>query len=310
MRALIKTHDDVTLADLPTPALNAPDAVRVRVYAAGLCRTDLHVASGRIKVETPRVLGHEFAGVVEAVGSDVRGLKPGARVAVHPLIPCGRCASCARDAWTFCAQPAFLGVDRDGAFADQLVVPARVVYPLPEGLGWREAALAEPVAASAAVLNAPIRPEQRGVVYGAGRIAELTARILRASGFERVRVWDDASDAPLEDDSLDFAVETRATTRALELLLAALKPRGVLVLKSRQIQPVALTVGALLRKEPTLRAVHYGPMERALALLASGRLDAASLLGRAYPLEAWEDAFEAARAGESRKILLQLHPEA
>src|SRR5438552_2979850 len=94
MRAVVKRGANVSLGRVPVPDLANPDDIRLRVTVAGLCRTDLLVAAGKLPSADSVVLGHEFAGVVDAVGPAVRGLRPGDRVAVRPLVPFGDCGVC------------------------------------------------------------------------------------------------------------------------------------------------------------------------------------------------------------------------
>src|SRR5262245_47111814 len=122
MTALVRHGSWVGLRALPRPCPQDGEVV-VRVVVAGICRTDLHVAQGRLAAADPVVLGHEFAGVVEEVGPGAGGVKPGDRVAVMPMLPCGLCAACSSGDELVCLEPTLLGVDRDGAFAELVAVP-------------------------------------------------------------------------------------------------------------------------------------------------------------------------------------------
>src|SRR5262245_37220634 len=114
MRALIKEGGSVRLAQVPEPTLASDDDVLVRVAFAGVCRTDLLVASGRLPSRDPIVLGHELSGVIAAAGNAAGGLREGDRVTVAPLCPCRRCARCCEG--KSCGAPEMLGVTRHGAF--------------------------------------------------------------------------------------------------------------------------------------------------------------------------------------------------
>lgn len=315
MRALLKEGGSVRLARVPEPVIAAGDDVLVRVAFAGVCRTDLLVAEGRLPSRDPIVLGHELSGVVAAAGPSARGIAAGDRVTVAPLLACGRCRGClvsqaneGAGRGAACSAPEMLGVLRHGAFADMLVVPAASVHRIPAGLPMRTAAYVEPVAASLAVLHAGISREQRGLVLGRGRIAELTMRVLLAHGFERVDLR--APGDPLAEDEYDFAIETAASTAVMRALAAAVRPRGRVVLKSRLVEPVALDLLQIVPKELTLAAAHYGSFEDAIALLASRRLVADDLLGPARPLEAFADVLEDAKKSEQNKLFFAISPEA
>ena len=302
MRALLRDARGVRLADVREPPQPGEGEVALRVVVAGVCRTDLYVADGLVAARLPVVLGHEVAGVIAHVGAGVRGLAVGARVCVDPEIACGRCWACTACAAPIrCIAPVRLGVERDGAFAERLVVPAAVIHRLPETLSFAEGAYVEPVAASLAVLDLGLPREARGLVWGAGRIAELGRRLLAADGFGHVELFDPARDPTPRPCSADFVVETTGAPTALAGVLEALRPRGTVVVKSRAPRPVELDLRAALAKEITVRAARYGSFARAIHLLAERRLRVDDLLGPAEPLEAFERVFAEARAGEARK---------
>ena len=304
MRALVKEGGAVRLLRVPVPPLDGPGDVRLRVAFAGVCRTDLFVADGRLPSRDPVVLGHELSGVVDAAGPS-SGFAAGERVTVAPLLPCGRCAAC--QAGKACRSPEMLGVARHGAFADQLVVPGSAVHRVPAGLSLRTAATSEPVAAALAVLHAGIAPGERGLVHGSGRIAQLVHRILVAHGFERVDLGPAEGAPPV--DAYDFAVETGGGTAALRALVDAVRPGGRIVIRSRMAEHVGLDLLQIVPKEITLRAVHYGSFPDAIALLASGKLGAGELLGSARPLEAFAEVLAEARRSERAKLLFGIAPE-
>lgn len=301
MQALVRDTTGIVLAEVARPALR-PDDVLVRVMAVGLCRTDLYVADGRIRCRPRLILGHEFSGVVEEVGPEVSGLSIGARVAVFPFLSCGNCSECRRGAETTCTAPQMLGLDRDGALAEFVAVPARVVRVVPPTLSFEAAAYAEPVAAGLAVLHSGVRADERGAIFGHNRFARLVAAILECHGFSHVDVSGPADRPPA--DAYDFAVETHADAETLAAIVRAVRPFGRVVLKSRPPRLVGLDLAAVVRKELTLRAVHYGPFADAVDLLASGRLDVRPLLGPVRPMADFQAVFAAARTDESAKYFL------
>ncbi|MBM3946636.1 MAG: L-threonine 3-dehydrogenase, partial [SAR202 cluster bacterium] len=290
------------------------NAVLIRVAAAGICRTDLYVAEGRLPVSEPRRLGHEFSGTVEAVGAAVRRVAPGDRVTALPWLSCGNCAECRRpDSRPYrCRQARMLGVEADGAFTGWIALPEEIVYRLPASLPFLHGAYAEPVAASLAVLNAPLPRDGRGVLYGDNRIARLTLAVLRASGFQDLTLYDPGLCGPEpEPGSYDWAIETLPTPTMLDCLIRAVRPGGQVVLKSRPSQPTPLDIRAAVLKDLTFCAVNYGDFEAAIALLAGGHLELADLLGPVFPLEQWVQAFAAAGdpgGAEVKKCFLQLDP--
>ena len=301
MSAVVANGAHATLASRPLPTPAAGE-VLLRVALAGVCRTDIAAASGLLGVPQGRVLGHEFAGIVV---SKHETLPLGTRVAVNPVLPCGACPACRARPSRLCAQPNYLGLHRDGAFATFVSVPSSTLLPIPDTLPWRHAAYLEPVAASAAVLQAHIHPRQTGLIYGDNRIAGLTQRILAAHGFERIHILG-TGDTELPADAFDFAVETCPQPGLLARLLHAVRPEGTIVLKSRADRNLDLPLALAVRRRIVLEPVFYGCFTSALELLCDNRLDLNDLLGEALPIEAFRDAFERA---ESRKTFLVPDPE-
>jgi len=304
MKALIKDGVEVRLQDVAPPPLQHPAQVRIRVAAAGLCRTDLYVAEGLLPSKGRLVLGHEFSGTLEEIGSQVTHLNTGQRVAVFPWLGCGQCPWCLRGASTACPQRQMLGVHLDGAFAEEIVVPGHLVYPLPDGISFQAAAYAEPVAASLAVLKAGLSQQQRGLIYGRNRIAELTLRLMRLHGFQNLELWN--PDLPLDESSYDYVVETMSAPQEVTRMLRILKPEGTLVVKSRHYLPLQLDLQTLVPKEIRLVAVNYGDFPSSLELLQNPDFHYADLLGEGHPLEDWRTLFEEARRDESTKSFFRL----
>lgn len=280
MRAWWREDGELRFGRRARPELVAADDVRVRVVIAGLCRTDVAVAEGRLPCVEPCVLGHEVAGVVDAVGPAVRGLAVGDRVACLPRVDTAR-----------------LGVDRDGGFADWLVVPQRALAKVPPGLAWRHAAFVEPVAACLAVKHAPLDGRVR--VLGEGRIATLTRRLVVALGHVLVdgdrdvelprSARDVERDTEREaersnDDLVDVVVETRGTTESLSEAMRGVKDGGLVVLKSRPAAPLAFDVAEAVTRGLRLHAVSWASFDEAFAILA--RIPVDDLLGEVRPLEA------------------------
>lgn len=307
MKALVLRSGGVALEEVPAPRCEQRDDVVVGVSVAGVCRTDCYLAAGTMAARTPLVLGHELAGVVREAGP-ASGFAPGERVACMPLLGCGQCATCRAGRAHACPHGHMLGLDRDGGFAERVRVPASALVRVPAGVSMRHAAFAEPVAAALAVPEA-LRDATadgsagRGVILGQGRIATLTARALAARGFGQVEIRPvpervDAGEA----GGFDFVVETAAGERAFAAALALLRPRGVLVLKSRSPRPVALDVLGCVRKELRLVGAYYGPLDAALALVHGGAIAIDDLLGPGRALADHAAVFAAELAGdEARK---------
>lgn len=275
MRAVYKDQAKVSLVARPDPGPPGPGEARIRVAVAGLCRTDAWVAQGRIPSAGSLILGHELAGVVEAVAAPSSPLEPGQRVTVMPL---RRAPD--RPGWH---RASMLGVDRDGAFAEVLRVPADQVYPVARGLDARVAALAEPVAATLAIARAGLDLGRPGLVVGRGRLATLARRVLEHEGAREVHLHD-PEDPPPDPDRVAWAVETSGRPAGLSACVRAVEAGGRVVLKSRCRTPAPLDVGAVVCKELTLVGAAYAPMDEALEVMARG-LALADLCGEVLDLD-------------------------
>jgi L-iditol 2-dehydrogenase len=304
MRAIVKDKSDVAVKEIARPVLKSESDVLICVKLAGLCRTDVFAAEGKIKCLDTLVLGHEFAGIVTEAGNAASGFRPGDRVTVMPVMPCGACPLCQSQQQDKCQDTSMLGVDHDGAFAEYISVPASAVYKLPANLSFKHGAYSEPVAASISVIKSGIQPHQKGLIYGDNRFGQLIARILKASGFDNVSIYDPASGA-LEESAYDFAIETLATTQTMDDIFRALKPGGRVVLKSRKHEHIGINFNTAIKKQITLTAVNYGDFQEAIRIMADGRLEVDDLLGDVYALEDFEQVFARSKTHESAKIFFK-----
>lgn len=296
----MKEGREISVQLIPRPQLIDAQSVIVRVLIAGLCRTDLYAAEGKIKVCNPLVLGHEFSGIIEEVGAEVEGYKPGQRVTVNPVLPCFNCKLCLTGQQAFCQESTFLGVDRCGCFAEFVCVPQSALLLLPEGISDLAAAYTEPVAASLAVLKAGIKSSERGLIYGKNRFSQLMEQILSAESINNVQVFDPSIDR-IEDSAFDYVIETSVSTEAIPQMVRAIKPGGKIILKSRQYEPIAIKMTELLKKEPVMHVVNYGSFEDAVNWLASGKIDVDTLVDGVYDLEDYAKVLAAAKRKEALK---------
>jgi threonine dehydrogenase-like Zn-dependent dehydrogenase len=275
----------VQLIERPYPEHHA-SLVTVAIRAVGLCRTDLLVAQGKIATSGDIVLGHEGAGVV--VNDPTGRFQAGEAVAINPYLPQGK----------------FLGLHVDGILQEAVQLPVEQLIPA-EGLPFHVAAYVEPVAASMAVLKALGHARDlRGLLLGNNRIAHLTYLILQSLGYQVDWVKEPTyQGAP---DSYDYAIETLFEKTAIHSLLTALKPEGLLVVKSRQFAPTEIIAALLVQKELSFKAVNYADFNLAMAWLARHRDTVAPLLGERFAMEDWARAFEAASEPTALKIFIEV----
>jgi L-iditol 2-dehydrogenase len=175
---------NVTTIDKPQPG---PGEILVRVEACGVCGTDRHILHGEFPAAPPVTLGHEFAGIIEAVGPDTPGFAPGMRVTGDPNISCGLCSQCRRGRVNLCENLQAIGIHRDGGFAEYVVIPATQAFELPLDLDPLHGAFCEPLACCLHGIDlARIQAGASVVVLGGGVIGLLAVQLARLAGATRV----------------------------------------------------------------------------------------------------------------------------
>ena len=214
MRAL-----QITAYGKPLRAVDLPDPepgtgqVLIRVDAAGICRSDVHYRSGTRPVPAlPLVPGHEIAGTVVSVGDGVDGPEPGARVCLHYLVTCGECEYCHRGAEQFCVDGEMLGLDRQGGYAEQIVVPARNAHIVPEPVSTAAAAvmMCSTVTALHALRRGRLGRGESVAVLGAGGLGMSAIQLAQVLGARKIFAVDiDAARLELAGDLGAVAIDGR-----------------------------------------------------------------------------------------------------
>ncbi|MFL5802249.1 MAG: zinc-binding dehydrogenase [Roseiflexaceae bacterium] len=184
MRALVYEGPwQMPLRQIEPPAPGPTDVV-VAVQAVGVCGSDVHGFMGTTgRRKPPIVMGHEFSGVIRAVGEQVAGHRAGERVVVHPLQTCGSCPACRAGRPNICVNRKGLGISMDGAYAESVRVPQQMLYALPDAMSWEQGALVEPLAVAMHAVNlTPIALMDTLVIIGAGTIGLLALVCARRRG--------------------------------------------------------------------------------------------------------------------------------
>ena len=336
MRALVKRMPGPGAIELLEVAEPAPGRgeVLIRVHAAGICGTDLHILHGRPPVELryPVVLGHELAGVIAAVGPEVAALRPGDPVVAETTFTrCGRCPACRRGAYTLCPERRTIGTYHDGAFAPLVVVPAWAVHRLRPETDRAHAALAEPlaVACHALVERSAVAPGERVLVSGpgpvglaclavacqaGGRVAVAgaagdEARLACAArlGAEASGGWDDPGLADWLADGVDLLVEASGAERALASGVPHVRAGGRVVQLGLFGEPVRVDLDRWVLREitwiPSVSQTH-GSWRIAVKLIESGLVDLTPMISGRFPLARWAEAFRMAETRGGVKVLL------
>jgi len=202
-----------------------PDDVLIQVRAAGICGTDVHIFKGEYEAIYPLVPGHEFSGEVTAVGANVTRFKIGDRVTADPNIPCNRCSFCQRNEPNQCRNLKAVGVTRDGAFAEYVVVHEGNVFPIGD-ISYEDAALIEPLACVVwGLKRVEIQPGDSVLVFGAGPMGCLLMQAVKQAGAARVVVTDVVADRLKLAESLG-ATETILADANQQKRLMQLEPDG------------------------------------------------------------------------------------
>ncbi|MEO8353664.1 MAG: alcohol dehydrogenase catalytic domain-containing protein [Chthoniobacteraceae bacterium] len=310
----------LAMTTLPVP-VPGPRDVLIRTVAATICTSDLHdLAANPFRIPLPRVLGHESAGVVVQTGAEVRNVVCGARVGVHPVVPCGGCAECERGFGHLCSRMGHLGHDRDGAFAEYFTQRADRVRTLPDDMPNTSGALLEPVAVCLqAIARAGDLRERSVLVAGDGPFGNMIARLaLRAEAgrvtvvgrepFRLAKIRGADTVATAGAASADMAILAVSSAAALESCLAALRPRGRLVIFSALPNDAPLDWTTLhLREWEIVGACNDEErLDEALQCLTDPKLALHEIVTHALPFSQWEEAFALARDGHDRALKVAL----
>jgi (R,R)-butanediol dehydrogenase / meso-butanediol dehydrogenase / diacetyl reductase len=212
--------ENLKLQEWPKPELN-PGEMLVKVRYAGICGTDMMIHAGKHpRVVPPRVLGHEiFGSVVDANAPAGSNVKVGDRVAVFPLISCGRCAPCREGNSHVCEKLGLLGIDTDGGFAEFVKATPDQLIPVPPGVDDEQAALVEPLSVAVHVVRTSgFTAGDTALVTGAGPIGNLIAQVLQAAGARRVIISEAKAFRRELAERMGFPVVNPLETKPLELI--------------------------------------------------------------------------------------------
>ena len=338
---LLSEYKHLEVSDLPLPS-RADDEVLVQVAACGICGSDVHGydgASGR-RIP-PIVMGHEAAGTIAALGSQVESFKVGDRVTFDSTVSCGKCAFCLRGDVNLCDNRQVLGVScgdyrRNGAFAEYLAVPQRVLYRLPGELPFAHAAMIEAVSVALhAVRVADFQTGATALVIGAGMIGTLVIQALRVAGASHIFASDpDATRLAMASGSgahtlirsdeqdaagtilaavpggVDHVFEAVGIGSTVATAVASVRKGGTVTLVGNIAANVELPLQAVVTRQIRLQgsAASAGEYGRAIELLASGQIDVTPLISAVTSLAEGARSFERLYAREPNLMKIVLTP--
>lgn len=323
--------------ELSLPPLGSDD-IMVRNMACGVCGTDIHIYHGEpgsADVTPPIILGHEYAGIVEQVGSSVTSVKIGDSVSIDPNIYCGVCRYCRNGKKQMCENMEAIGVTRNGGFAGYSVVPASQAFKLNDGMDYKTGAMAEPLACCIHGIDlAQIKAGDTVLIIGGGAIGLLMVQLAKLSGAARILLsepvelrrrmaldfgadltFNPLTQNPVEQireltgrDGADVVIEcvgkTAATRQAFE---CAAKGATVLLFSVPSAGATFdLPMFELFKKELTVKGSFVNPdtHARAVELLNSGKINAAPLITHSYGLDELENAILTQMSAESIKVVI------
>lgn len=347
MRALVKptAGPGLELREVPEPT-PGPTDVKIRVLRAGLCGTDLHIQEwddwAASTINAPLVVGHEFYGEVVEVGADVVTLKPGMRVSGEGHIVCGHCRNCRAGRRHLCINTKGIGVNRDGAFAEYIVLPAINAWPQPDSIDPDLGAVFDPLGnATHTALQWPMVGEDV-LITGAGPIGVMATAIARHAGARKIVVTDisderlvlaknagadlvvNSARTRLRDaqrdlgmvEGFDIALEMSGAAAAVTEMVDNMNHGGRIAMLGLPHAQYSLDWGKVVTHMLTIKGIYGREMydtwyAMSAMLQTSDRLRDAvrSVITDRFPATRWEDAFDRARSGQAGKVVMDWSDE-
>ncbi len=341
MKALVlERKGKLSLRDIALPSEPGPDDVRIRTHTVGICGSDVHYyvhgGAGPCIVNAPMVLGHEASGIVDAVGGNVVGLKPGDRVCMEPGIPNMRSRAAKLGKYNVDPEVVFWATPPvHGCLAPFVVHPAAFTYRIPDAVSFGEAAMVEPFAVGMqAAVKARITPGDTAVVLGAGTIGIMIALAALAGGCGKVLISDlhqpkldlagrypgivpvNVTVQDLHEEvfahtgnwGADIVFEASGAASAIAGMVALCAPAGRIVVVGVPVHGAPIDLAGAINKELEISTVfrYANVFDRALKLIASGKVDLKPLISKTFRFDQSIEAFERAASGQPGDVKLQI----
>ncbi len=339
MKALVKSHAEpgLWLEDVPMPAMGISD-VLIRVLRTGVCGTDLHIYNwddwAKKTIPVPLVIGHEFVGVIEKVGSNVTEYKPGEIVSGEGHIVCGRCRNCMAGRYHMCANTSGIGVNRNGAFAEYITMPMTNIWHHHDGVDLDVASIFDPFGnAVHTALQFPVLGEDV-LITGAGPIGIMAAAVVRQAGARYV-VITDLNEARLElarKMKVDLAINVKETTvadaqkklgmsegfdvglemsgnpQAFREMLNNMCHGGKIAMLGIPSTDMAIDWNKVIFNMLTIKGIYGREMFETwykMSVLVQSGLDIGPVITHRFDYKDFEKGFAAAKTGSSGKVVLK-----
>lgn len=340
MKALVKARAEpgIWREERPRPE-HGPDDVLIRVTHAAICGTDMHIYhwddwAAKV-VPLPLIQGHEYVGVVEAVGEKVENVGVGERVSGEGHLVCGRCRNCRAGREHLCRSTLGVGIQRPGAFADYVAIPAHNVYPIPDGIPDEVAALLDPLGNAVHTALSFDLVGEDVLITGAGPIGLMATAVARYVGARHVVVTDvnparlalaerlgatravRADCETLKDvmaevgmrEGFDVGLEMSGAAPALRDMLGSMNHGGKIALLGIPSAPIAIDWNTVIFKGLQIKGIYGREMfetwYKTLAMLQGG-LDVGPVITHRLDFEDYQEGFDAMERGEACKVVLKV----
>ncbi len=338
MKALVKAKSEpgIWMDDVAMPEIG-PNDVLIRINKTAICGTDIHIYNwddwSQKTIPVPMTIGHEFAGEIAEIGREVRGFVPGDRVSGEGHITCGHCRNCRAGRSHLCRNAVGVGVNRDGAFAEYLAIPARNAFPLPDQISDDIAAVLDPLGNAAHTALSFDLVGEDVLITGAGPIGVMAVAISRMVGARHIVITDvndyrlelarkmgaslavNVNDMTLDEvmrdlgmvEGFDVGMEMSGNPEALRDLLRVMNHGGKVALLGIPPGDTAVDWTHVIFKGLKLKGIYGREMfetwYKMTALLQSG-LDIGPVLTHHFGVEQYQQGFDIMRSGRSGKVVL------
>jgi alcohol dehydrogenase/L-iditol 2-dehydrogenase len=342
MKAVVlydKGDKAVEVRDVPVPIIG-PEECLVEVKYCGICGSEPHMYHGQLTLlaHPPVILGHEWSGQIVEVGERVRGFVAGDPVTCETAAEtCGTCVLCRSGEYNLCPERLAFGFGLDGAFTKYVSAHHKLLHRIPEGVGYKAAAMTEPlcVAYNAVIEKSSIRPGDIVVVIGPGPVGLLSLQVAKLAGAGMVIV----TGTPRDQERLALAerlgadivvnvgerdpagivrelgdgqgahlvIDAAGVPPAIQQSLDVVRRNGQVTKVGWALQPINLTLDEIVAKAITYQGAFshtWETWETCLELMRSGKIQAEPLISEIWPITRWQEAFEKLERLEAHKILL------
>ncbi|PWW20539.1 L-gulonate 5-dehydrogenase [Cytobacillus oceanisediminis] len=312
---------EMEVIEIEKPAISSPDEVLVKVKRMGICGSDMHIYHGTNPLATyPRIVGHEVAGEVIEVGSNVSGIKPGDHVVVEPIRYCRECYACRKGRPNVCKSLSVFGVHEDGGLREFFVLPEKQLHVVNSSLEWDEAVLAEPYTIGAqAVWRGAVEKGDTVFIQGSGPIGICILKMAKLQG-ARVIISDlkqerlafakengadeviHASEESVEDRILELTdgegpnvvIDAVCLPSTVEMGVNLVSPAGTVVVLGFDERPSSIPQLPITKKEVTIvgSRLQTNQFEKVVSLLNEGKLQSNGFITHQFSISKVQEAFQ------------------